>query len=187
MAKDYLLKKYARLYLLRDGERYPISLNRDGELQVRGDQPPERFTIGMLHHPAIGGDVAFEFRTASGRQLTEQGSGVVRAAREEMGVPGPAWRLLRDDIETDGNPNLHQVQIQTLDSRFVSASQMDVVGTRPNSPHSTSWQEKWLSLTPRPRWVNVYEPRNSNLLRYFEPMVARPSVFLLEELDAPPN
>ncbi|MGB8971284.1 MAG: hypothetical protein WCC62_02000 [Pseudomonas capeferrum] len=179
MSSVYEKQLHGRLWLISDAVRYPVCVNEEGYLQVVfSDVEGEDFTIGMLAHPQIGGEMAFEFRTAAGRQITGAGKDVLREASEEMPVPGPVLRIVREDIEFEGYPNLHKVKLQTLDTRFVSANERVVVGKK---RRVKAWS--WWSVVPY-EYVNEYGTRLSDLLRMMEPSEVAPSEFLLELIES---
>ncbi|MBK4992099.1 hypothetical protein IAE39_000273 [Pseudomonas sp. S37] len=166
---------HGRLWLIRGPMRYPVCINENGYLQVLfGDTEGECFTITMLSHPDIGGETAFEFRSAAGRQITGAGKNVLREAAEEMPVPGPAYRIIREELDYEGYPNLHRIKLQTLDSRFISANKREVVSTTKKVKAFS-----WWSIHPYED-VENYATLPSDLLRMLEPSEAEPSEFILE-------
>ncbi|WP_060511388.1 hypothetical protein [Pseudomonas sp. NBRC 111124] len=169
---------HGRLWLIQGPVRYPVIVNGDGYLQVAfSNVEGECFTIAKLSHPKIGGETAFEFRSAAGRQITGAGKNVLREAAEEMPVPGPACRIIREDVEYEGYPNLHKIKLQTLDSRFISASKRVVVTTTRKKQGFS-----WWSLNPY-ETVKSYSTEASDFLRMLEPSEAEPSEFILELMD----
>ncbi|MFB4392608.1 MULTISPECIES: hypothetical protein [unclassified Pseudomonas] len=169
--------QYGKLWVKHENVLYPICVNNDGYLQVIfGDVEGETFTITMLSHPSIGGETAFEFRTASGRQVTGAGGNVLREAQRELAVPGPACRILHQDVAGEGN--LHWVRLQTLDTRFITLYEQVAISERKVKPWS-GW-----SLHPYEN-VTRYEPRATDLLRMAEPGDLPPSDFLLQWVEEP--
>ncbi|AVF56811.1 UNVERIFIED_ORG: hypothetical protein J2W65_002210 [Pseudomonas parafulva] len=173
----YLKKTKGKLYLLEDGERYAIIVNHLNELQVAGSlDTPECFDIGMLAHPSLEGGVAFEFRTSAGKQVTGRGGRVLHASGEELGTPGPALQISHLAGNVDGEPNVNQVQLQTLDARYVSAHDRVLVGYK---EVPVGWT--WFGLTPNAtKKVPVWESQPSDRLRYHTKDVAPAATFILE-------
>ncbi|AUA34392.1 hypothetical protein CWR53_18200 [Pseudomonas sp. SGAir0191] len=176
MSEIYLQKAKGKLYLLEDGDRYAIIVNQD-ELQVGGIlDEPECFDIGMLAHPSLDGDIAFEFRTSSGKQVTGRGGRVLHGSHDDLGTPGPAMQIKHLAGDVDGNPRLNEVQLQTLDSRYVSAHHRVITRYEKRRVPFT-----WTGLTPNAmEKVPVWESQPSDRLRYYTAQVAPPATFILE-------
>ncbi|MDH0302744.1 MULTISPECIES: hypothetical protein [unclassified Pseudomonas] len=169
----YKKRLQGRLSCELEGRVWPVCFNQRGYLEViRRHVEPERFQIGMLAHPLIGGGIAFEFRSAAGRQLVVGKHDGLTEAAEPRPVPGPALR-----IHSYGNlgadfPNQYYVKLQSLDSRWVAVS-----GRRKKS---RDWE--WFSMSP-PRQVPItIAERESGILRLLEPDFAKASTFTLELL-----
>ncbi|NIX93875.1 hypothetical protein HCG45_14070 [Pseudomonas fulva] len=173
----YLQKAKGKLYLLENGERHPIIVNHLNELQVAGAlDTPECFDIGMLAHPSLEGGVAFEFRTSAGKQVTGRGGRVLHASDKELGTPGPALRINHLAGNIDGEPHVNQVQLQTLDARYVSAHDRVLVGYK---EVPVGWV--WFSLKPNDKKkVPVWESQPSDWLRFHTADVAPVATFILE-------
>lgn len=156
------------------GAVWPVAFNRNGYLEViRRDVEPELFHIGMLAHPQIGGNIAFEFRSAAGHQLTAgEHDGLTEAAQLKP-VPGPALRIHNQGEVGPKFPNSHYVKLQSLDSRWVAVS-----GRRKKS---RGWE--WFSIKP-PREVPIaIAEREAGILRLLEPDFAHATTFTLELIE----
>lgn len=175
-----LIKDEARVrfWLLKEHYVYPVCINEDGFVQiVDQDGPGEIFTLFAWEHPRIGGDIAYEFHSQSGKQITGAGRNELREA-EQLPMPVPALRVIRENVELE-QPFLHLVKLKTLDTRFVSAKAR--VGTQ-HRVKRTGFS--WFALTP---WETVtrYHTEASHQLRMLEPDEAEPDQFILEWLDQP--
>lgn len=173
----FLQKAKGKLYLLKDGERHAIIVNHLNELQVAGTlDTPECFDIGMLAHPSLEGGMAFEFRTSAGKQVTGRGGRVLHASDTELGTPGPALQIIHLAGNIDGEPNVNQVQLQTLDARHVSAHDRVLVGYK---KVPVGWT--WFSFKPNgTKNIPVWKSQPSDRLRFHTTDVAPAATFILE-------
>lgn len=153
------------------GTVWPVCFNRNGYLEVIREQiDPETFHIGMLKHPKIDDEIAFEFRTAAGLQLTGGEHDGLTLSAEKLAVPGPALRIQNVGEFGEDFPNKHYVKLQTLDSRWVAVS-----GRR---KMDRGWS--WFAIKP-PRQVPISIAENeAGILRLLEPNFALATTFILE-------
>ena len=169
-----------RLWLIRADHIYPICINDSGFMQVvEDDVAGEIFTLIACEHPAIGGDVAYEIHTESGKQITGAGGNALQEASELLPWPVPAFRIVNQNVSFE-HPRLYGIQLQTLDSRFVSAN--DRVGTTSRVKRSArSWSD-FFSISPY-KTVTRYHSEPGLQLRMLETEEAQPGDFLLEWID----
>ncbi|MGJ7549392.1 hypothetical protein [Pseudomonas alloputida] len=166
-----------RLWLVKDEYIYPVGINHQGFVQVI-DGHNEIFTLLAWKHPSIGGDIAYEIHSQSGKQITGAGGDALREAEELMPMPVPAFRIMRENTELE-EPWSYEVKLKTLDSRFVSANDR-IASTHRRKREGFSW---W-ALSP---WEDVtrYRTEPGRQLRMLEPYEADADVFILEWLDPP--
>ena len=169
-----------RLSLIHEEGVYPVCIDEGYMKVIFSDEVSgDSFTVTMLSHPKIEGETAFEFRSSEGRQITGAADHVLQEATEEIPVPGPAFRIIRDEVEDEWRPNHHRIKLQTLDSRFISASEPF------QSPN-------WKNLNPNriggPDWVWRLLPKYADqaVLLMREPGEAEPSDFILEVIAPAP-
>ncbi|MFV3403619.1 hypothetical protein ACNFIC_06650 [Pseudomonas sp. NY15463] len=171
----YLKWLRGRLTCELGGAVWPVCFNRKGYLEVmRQAVEPELFYIGMLKHPAIGGEIAFEFRTADGQQVTGGEHAGLTASRELLPTPGPALRIFSKGEVGPDFPNQHYVKLQSLDSRWVAVSGRRKV--------DRDWQ--WFAINPTREVPISIAEREAGILRLLEPHFAGATTFTLELIDS---
>jgi len=168
-----------RLWLLQEEYMYPVCINREGFVQiVDEDVAPETFTIFPWEHARIDWDIAYEFHSQSGKQITGAGGNALQEAQQLLPMPVPAFRIILE-AEALQKPHLYLVKLKTLDTRFVSANQR--VGTRYRIKRTDF---SWWAIT-KYEDVTRYHTEPSKQLRMLEPHEADPDRFILEWLDPP--
>lgn len=157
------------------GAVWPVCFNRNGYLEVMRKQvEPELFHIGMLKHPAIGGETAFEFRTADKRQLISSEHAGLTASAKSLPVPGPALRIHNYGEVGSDFPDRYYVKLQSLDSRWVAVS-----GRRKKD---RGWQ--WFAIKPPHEVPISIAEHEAGILRLLEPGFAGATTFTLELIDS---
>lgn len=168
-----------RLWLFKNQSVYPVIINDKGFMQILDeDVSAETLTLIAWEHPAIGGDIAYEIHSQSGKQITGAGGNALREAEHLMPLPVPAFRIIREDAEFEA-PWSYLVKLQTLDTRFISAN--DRVGTEHQRKRT---QFSWWAITKYETYTR-YRTEPSLQLRMLEPSEAQADLFILEWLDPP--
>ena len=177
-----LIKEEAqvRLWLIRENYVYPICINDSGFMQVvEDDVPGEIFTLFAWQHPAIGGDIAYEMYSESGKQITGAGGNALQEASEPMPWPVPAFRIINQNLSFE-HTRLYCIKLQTLDSRFVSANERVGVDYKEKGK-ANSWAD-FFSISPY-KTVTRYHTEPGLQLRMLETHEAQPADFMLEWIE----
>lgn len=163
-----------QLSCAQGGTIWPVCFNRNGYLEViREPIDPALFHIGMLKHPAIDNEIAFEFRNAQGRQLTGGEHDGLTLSAEKMAVPGPALQIHHVGEFGAEFPNKHYVKLQTLDSRWVAVS-----GRR---KMNRGWT--WFAIKPPKQVAISIAEHEPGILRLLEPNFALATTFILDLME----
>ena len=173
---EQLIKDEARvrLWLWRAESVYPVCIDHAGFVRIVDDDvAAEVFTAIAWAHPQIGGDIAFELLSDTGRQITGAGTDALREAQEPMPLPPPAFRFVRQPY-AHPQADCHVVQIKTLDSRYVSANERIASSYRRRRTTFSWWSISVYETVTR------YHTEPGQQLRMLEPEVAQPDMFILQ-------